>query len=332
MNACLPSAPPPRPRRHAQPGFTLVELLVVIAIIGVLVGLLLPAVQAAREAARRIQCTNNLKQVGLAMHSYHDTHRSLPLPDVGISYGSAPWLSSWALAILPQLEQSAAFDEFEPNTPNGVSDQANQDVIGMQLSVYSCPSTPRESLLRGIIEDQTAPTFNPNMVAGPGDYFIARSFRDPAFTPREVVGALFNGSGSVNWNQPGAKFSSITDGLSNTIFCFERSGFPDIRKRGDVSKDPSEYVYPYVVENHFNGWWASIQHDRIRSWTYDGTQYYGPCVINCTNDWGGAYSYHPGGMQVSMGDGSVRFLSESIDKGTFRGLVGKQEGQVLGEF
>lgn len=319
---------------HRRSAFTLVELLVVIAIIGVLVGLLLPAVQAAREAARRMQCSNNLKQVALAMHNYHDAHRSFPLPDVGLSFGSGPWINSWALAILPQLEQGAAWDEFDPNAPNGVSDQSNQDVIGMQLSMYSCPSTPRSGRLQGIIEDQNNATFNPNMVAGTGDYFIARTFRDPAFTPREAVGALFNStsSGGVDWNQPGAKFSGITDGLSNTILCFERSGFPDIRKRDKSPKDPSEYVYPYVVENHFNGWWASIQHDRIRSWTYDGLQYYGPCVINCTNDWGGAFSYHPGGMQVSLSDGSVRFLGETIDKGTFRGLVGKQDGQVLGEF
>jgi len=312
----------------------LIELLVVIAIIGVLVSLLLPAVQAAREAARRMQCANNLKQVGLAILTYHDVHSALPLPDVGVSYGAKPWINSWGMSILPQLEQGSAFNTFNLTAPNGISDQANQTVIGMHLSVFNCPSTPRNGKMQGIIEDQTAATFNPNMVAGTGDYFLARSFRDSTFTPQDTVGALFNPgpTGDVDWTRPGAQLTAITDGLSNTIFCFERSGFPSVRKRGYATKDPSEYVYPFVVENHFNGWWASTQHDRLRSWTYDGARYNGPCVINCTNDWGGAFAFHPGGMQVSLGDGSVRFLRETIDKGTFRALIGKADGHLIGEF
>lgn len=315
-------------------GFTLIELLVVIAIIAILIALLLPAVQQAREAARRSQCKNNLKQIGLAMHNYHDTYRMFPLPDVGFAYGGPRWVNSWGLSLLPQLDQAPAYNQFDQNAPNGVSDQANQDVISLQLPVFNCPSTPRSGPLQGIIEDQAAATFNPNLVAGSGDYFIARSFRDPTFTPSEIAGALFNGrsGGGVDWSQNGVRMAALTDGTSNTLVCFERSGFPNVVKRGNVPKDPSEYVYPYVVDNNSIGWWASYQHDRIRSWTYDGTQYYGGCVINCTNDWGGAYSYHVGGMHALLGDGSVRFLGENLDKGTFRALIGKADGEVVGEF
>ncbi|WP_040351935.1 DUF1559 domain-containing protein [Blastopirellula marina] len=309
-------------------GFTLVELLVVIAIIGVLISLLLPAVQQAREAARRMQCTNNLKQLGLAIHNYHDTHRSLPFPDMGVTYNSGHWVSSWGLAILPQMEQSAAYNLFDPTAANGVSDQANQVVVGTELTAFNCPSTPRGSgQIQGIIEDQSTTDLNNDFVAGTGDYFVARSFRDDTITPREIVGALFDGS-----YQSTVGFSAITDGLSNTMFFFERSNFPNVVKANGSPKDVSEYSYQQVVDTNFQGWWASTQHDRIRSWNFDGTIYYGPCVVNCTNDWGGAYSFHAGGMNASAGDGSVRFVSETVDKLTFRAFVGRNEGEVLGEF
>ncbi|WP_199193266.1 DUF1559 domain-containing protein [Blastopirellula marina] len=306
-------------------GFTLVELLVVIAIIGMLIALLLPAVQQAREAARRMQCTNNLKQLGLAVHNYHDTFNSLPYPDVGITYDTGTkWVNSWGLAILPMIEQGALWDQLDTTVANGVSDQANQDIVNVQLTAYVCPSTPRSGVVQGIIEqeDDTS-TFNTSMAAAPGDYFLPRSFRDNTMTPSEVTAAFFDGS----FSKP-VRFSSTTDGLSNTMFFFERANFPNIVVKGNRPKDSANYSYPSVVDTNFQGWWASTQHDRIRSWTYDGNQYYGPCVVNCTNDWGGAYSYHPGGMNASVGDGSVQFIPETVDKGAFRAFVGRDDGFV----
>ncbi|MES2792963.1 MAG: DUF1559 domain-containing protein [Planctomycetota bacterium] len=321
-------------RRNA---FTLIELLVVIAIIAVLIALLLPAVQQAREAARRSQCKNNLKQVGLAMHNYLDVYRTFPLPDVGITFAQTTpkrWVNSWTLAILPQLDQAPAYNRFNQNALNGVSDVTNQEVIAMSLPVFVCPTTPRGGKIQGIIENQTTTTVNTSLTAGLGDYFIARSFRDQtgAFTQDEIAGALFFGNATgVDFTRACTSLANLTDGASNTLICFERSGFPDIRKRGNIAKTTAELSNPSVVTTNFQGWWASTQHDRVRSWTYDGTLYNGPCAINCTNDWGGAFSYHAGGMQASFGDGAVRFLSENIDKGTFRALIGKDEGQIVGE-
>lgn len=315
---------PSRSRQRAA--FTIIELLVVIAIIGILAGLLLPAIQQAREAARAASCLNNMRQVALAVQVYHDAFRKYPLPDVWDDQGR--WISNWGLAILPQLEQGNVYLEFDKAAPNGVTDQKNQPVISREMPVYNCPSTPRPKVIRGIVEDQNTSTFNPDMQAGTGDYFIARSYVDPSFTPSAVIGALFNPNkkGDVDWSAVGTSMSSILDGASNTLLLFERSGHPNVVVRGRMPKDPSDYVYPWVIENNWEGWWASYQHDRIRSWTYDGKSYTGPCVVNCTNDWGGAFSYHPGGINTALCDGSVQFLAEGVDKAVFRSLVGKMDG------
>ncbi len=328
-------------QRSRFQGFTLIELLVVIAIIAVLIALLLPAVQQAREAARRSQCKNNLKQLGLAMHNYADTYSMFPIPDIGITFAKRDpihWDMSWGIALLPQIDQAPLFLKFNQNAPNGVSDAANQPIVSTPLAVYVCPTTPRSGPIQGIIEVQdpiASATVNPNFVAAPSDYMLPRSFQDSGFTPSEVFGAFCNRStaGGLDTTRAGGRLRDITDGLSNTLLLLERSGFPELRKKGGATKAPSESTYPDVVIKHYNGWWASTQNDRIRAWNAEGTTYgAGPCVVNCSNDWGGAYSFHTGGMQVLMADGAVRFLGENLDKRTFRALIGKDEGDVVGEF
>lgn len=327
-------------RRHKS-GFTLIELLVVIAIIAVLIALLLPAVQQAREAARRMQCKNNLKQLGLAMHNYADIYTMLPLPDIGITFAPRTpthWDMSWGISLLPQLDQMPLYNLFNQNAPNGVSDVANQPVVSTNLAVYVCPTTPRSGPIQGIIEVQdpiASATVNNNFVAGSGDYFLPRSFQDSAFTPSEIFGAFCypSATGTLDTKRGGARFQDITDGLSNTLLLLERAGLPNLKKAGNLNKAATDSTYPLVIQKHFNGWWASTQNDRVRAWNVEGTTYgAGPCVINCSNDWGGAYSFHTGGLQVLLADGSVHFLSQSLNKGTFRSLIGKDDGGVIGEY
>lgn len=323
-------------------GFTLIELLVVIAIIAVLIALLLPAVQQAREAARRAQCKNNLKQLALAMHNYADSYGMLPLPDIGITFAPRTpthWDMSWGISLLPQLDQGPLFNQLNQSAPNGVSDVANQPVISTNLPVFVCPTTPRSGQIQGIIEVQipiASAVVNPAFTAAAGDYLIPRSFQDSAFTPSEVFGAFCyaSGTGTLDQTRAGARFQDITDGLSNTILMVERAGFPTLLvSAGGVTKAPTSSTLPVVVQKHFSGWWASTQNDRVRAWNAQGTTYgSGPCVINCSNDWGGAYSFHTGGMHAPLADGSVRFLSANLDKATFRALIGKSDGVVVGEF
>lgn len=128
-------------RRSSRRAFTLVELLVVIAIIGILVGLLLPAVQAAREAARRMQCQNNLKQMGLALHNYHDTYNSFPGGTTinGPCCGT-PAQMTWAIAILPFIEQSSIYNQYDSRL--STADPANAFIQTINLTVQNCPSDP----------------------------------------------------------------------------------------------------------------------------------------------------------------------------------------------
>lgn len=328
--------------RSRRSGFTLIELLVVIAIIAVLIALLLPAVQQAREAARRTQCKNNLKQLGLAMHNYADIYGMFPSPDIGITFAvrtPTHWDMSWGISLLPQLDQAPLYNQFNKNAVNGVSDSTNQSVVSANLAAYVCPTTPRNGPIQGIIEVQdpiASATVNTNFTAAPGDYFIPRSFSDSSYAPQtEVFGAFCypTSAGGLDQNRSGGRFKDIVDGLSNTIFLIERAGFPALRKRGNLPKADADSTYPVVVTKHFNGWWASTQNDRIRAWNIEGTVYgSGPCVVNCSNDWGGAYSFHTGGMQVLIADGTVRFLSENMSKDTFRALIGKDEGVIVGEY
>ena len=175
-------------------GFTLVELLVVIAIIGILIALLLPAVQAAREAARRLQCTNNLKQIGLAMHGYHDGLRSFPIGSPRAADGF-----SWHAAILPFLEQKPLYDQL---APTGVIPPPTEGTAIMtQLNVYRCPSDSGEA-------------FNEHYKGYPTANYVGNGqmFGYPPNLPRMPLCV---------------RISQITDGLSNTFLMSERGLFKD---------------------------------------------------------------------------------------------------------
>jgi len=202
-------------RAPIRRGFTLIELLVVIAIIGVLIGLLLPAVQSAREAARRAQCSNNLKQLGLAVHSYHDRNQVLP----AYCYNDDNWAWSWAVAILPGMEQQPIFNAF--NFSLAPTDGANTSINSQKISIFLCPSDPQ--LERPAVANSPAYQWSPinysGNLGGPGAIKRGTGSIVPGstrFLPRGVQAPL--------------GFQSIYDGTSNTALFSEKllgvAGYP----------------------------------------------------------------------------------------------------------
>src|SRR6516164_2052687 len=220
----------PRIARHAA--FTLIELLVVIAIIGVLIALLLPAVQKVREAANRMSCANNLKQLGLAMHNYHDTQKTFPPAYVnkGGSYQNSGYkfTHGWAPFLLPYIEQQALYNLYRWDFPLFAPE--NQPVVSHQLPIFQCPSAPEQNRY------QTITAFAAFGTRGAcGDYTIALGV-DPLLAQLGWVAPVGDCRGALT-NTPtpplslspmptGTSFADITDGTSNTILLAEDSGRP----------------------------------------------------------------------------------------------------------
>lgn len=277
--------------RRIKRGFTLVELLVVIAIIGVLVALLLPAVQAAREAARRMSCGNNMKQMGLALHNYHDTHNRFPLDRVGKPR------HGWCALVLPFLEQTNLQNSY--NFSHDYWDRENEVATQQIVKVFSCPSTPNGPVL---IPNNTNATINdignPPTESRSGDYQALVGYIDNVqYSPSSDSGMLHTNKG---------RMADVTDGLSNTACISELAGRPDYWAGGKKQPDTSKPAW-------FNEWgaWAAPQRIFYSGFTHDGLTRYGPCAINCSN-LEGIYSFHPGGAYVLMGDGSAQFMSKTV--------------------
>lgn len=302
-----------------QSGFTLVELLVVIAIIGILVGLLLPAVQAAREAARRMQCSNNLKQLGLALHNYESTHRRFPIgfadnfansDSRARPGGDGGW--SWAAMILPYIEQGALHQtldfRFSPYGPAGTSDPAgnNHRASGTVIPGFRCPSDIAPSTT----------TINVNAVAG--HEAIAVTSYAGLFGPfdgdiHEVSGGRVipspRSKGLFTVNE-GRGLGQVTDGTSNTLAIGEVSWRP-LNANGNGS------IRQYVLGNVLTSGLVNSDNITVSSngifLHLRATRY----KINGPADGGfkhrAFHSYHTGGANFVLADGSVQFLSENID-------------------
>lgn len=299
-------------------GFTLVELLVVIAIIGILIALLLPAVQAAREAARRSQCTNNLKQIGLAMHNYHDTFKKFPY-----GYIESPTTlhkrTCWMPEIWPYIEQSPLYDMYMVDTNLWVMD-VDPAVRDAQIAAFQCPSDG----------EQPAKGGSGGLRAGAdgfqGSYVVCTGDGIMYYGTRDLRGIFYRRSQT--------NFAAIIDGSSNTLLASESI------VRG---------------KNNTGGWggaggyWGGAPHggygfttleppnsplpDRVYS-CKSTTWPQAPCTSTAGTDdhRNFARSYHPGGANFVLADGSVRFISETINLTTYRGLGTRREGETLGEF
>ncbi len=356
--------------RHRR-GFTLIELLVVIAIIAILIALLLPAVQQAREAARRTQCKNNMKQLGLAFHNYHDVYGTFPRSIVGGTVLTGLKMTScmsWRAAILPYIDQGNVYTQIDPNT--SPFDGVNDDVYVTPIPSFTCPSTPDTQNL----VEYTIPAGTDLDASGPIppmaeswtikssriDYESANGVNDTisniAYNPNPPWNSSTpntggSRAGAIGWqfavidlpsasDEPApSKISSIIDGTSNTILIGELASrnklyyLRDLKTTSD--SDPAIAFDAQIQEWTGGGEWNTwLSENWIGGSALDGSPGTdgGPCAINCSNRRSGYYSWHTGGVHISLCDGSSRFMSENIAAITFASLITAAKGEPSSDF
>lgn len=352
-------------------GFTLIELLVVIAIIAVLIALLLPAVQQAREAARRTQCKNNLKQLGLALHNFHDTYNRFPQgcsPDYNGQSGNccvtdpgqalsaqASWGSSWKVHVLPYVDQTTIYTKWQFQSSSGYTNGNNiPNINGLTIAAFRCPSS-------SVQERYT------NMANGSGWNEMFTSYTGTSGSVATNIGTALNGTGgftqNVDWSSGGGgyvsgngtlfpnsrtNFRDMTDGSSNTFVVHEESDH--LRDANNAQITGS---WGPITSQGPHGWAMGANGDIRTPPNYqnggDNREFNCSTVrwninhrglgnngSNGTHDNTGANipisSQHVGGAHVLMGDGTVRFLSQNIDGVTLVRLAAKADGGVIGEF
>jgi prepilin-type N-terminal cleavage/methylation domain-containing protein len=319
-------------------GFTLIELLVVIAIIAILISLLLPAVQQAREAARRSQCKNNLKQIGLALHNYHDTHSVFPPGAIAVRYtgvavapsDAEPGRTSvaggwaWSTFILPFLEQAPLYQSLNPNGNNFplAPNQFSRTV----LSVYQCPTEASPQI-------HFATPMGGN---GSNDGHARSSYPAVAGSGAnaDYANKTSQNTRGILWYNSKSSLRDVTDGTSNTMIVAERfwDGGDSEKRRGCVWIGKAPGSNPGDVGNKYSN---LIRVDNSPSWLINGTN------NNAAASMHGGVSQVPAGgssqkggygIQVLNGDGSVRLLSENLHGPTWQALGQMADGEVLGEF
>jgi prepilin-type N-terminal cleavage/methylation domain-containing protein/prepilin-type processing-associated H-X9-DG protein len=329
-------------------GFTLIELLVVIAIIAILIGLLLPAVQKVREAAARMKCQNNLKQIGLALHNYHDANLRFP---PGASADKAPWKtsgsdqnwgSSWMVHLLAYIEQTAVMSRWQFSGQSGWQNANNNTIIkGLTIGVYRCPST-------------TLPDFNPYSVTlppsgGTGIMYtcytaVSGSATDPGVlsygSNRVSTQGIMYGNSMVTMNQ-------ISDGTSNTILVGEQSNhlrdannqivlggrFGGASGVAVTSAGPDGWIQGCVINVPTGNVGNTDVVYNVATIRYQINQIgFTTASPGCTDNVGNNIplsSMHTGGCNILWGDGSVRFLTNSTPLATLSAMATRANGEVV---
>lgn len=297
--------------KSSRGAFTLVELLVVIAIIGILIALLLPAVQAAREAARRSACTNNLKQIGIALHNYHDTFGHLPPSEVHTAAflrgDNDDWGNStgtWVTLIMPYIEQQNAYEELDLNQRWDYGN--NKNVIKRKYETYICPSNP-------ISDKNSGNNFDSHII----HYFAVWGGADPPggrarqqwdlgnSSNATWKGAMYYRTRANNGGFKGTKFAEITDGQSNTLVVAEVRGYTP----------QSASQIQTIVDGRGMRWEISTgTHLPINGANCGGCRWENPA------------SFHPAGINALAGDASTHFIPQTIDATVFRQLGAMADG------
>jgi len=309
------------PLRTRPRAFTLLELLVVIGIIAVLIGLLLSAVQKVREAASRIKCQNNLKQIGLACHNYESVYGTFPPgavgPQPGVAGTSGLMEHGVACPLLPYLEHDALFKKYHWEV--SWFDPPNQEVVNTKLPGWQCPSAEPDRIVNGMLPTIPPPPEKPfNGTAVCWDYAGIRGI-DPGLVNSGLDGPASSYDGILQINRT-TRIADITDGTSNTILMAECAGRPTLWHAGKAVQD--KYLS--------GGAWASRGLMWGRGSNWEGTEFFGRCAINCTND-REVYSFHTGGANAVFADGSVHFLKANLNIRVLARLVTRAGGEVVSD-
>ena len=349
-------------RSVSRLGFTLVELLVVIAIIGILIALLLPAVQAAREAARRSQCTNNLKQIGLALHNYNSSFNKFPpgyiakIPNNITSSETGCW--AWGTFVLPFLEQGSVYDALDPRGPRSpdvvAATPAGLAALQTPLDVFRCPSDTGPPLnnydntcpgheMTGAYYSRFITDGSAKIPIATSNYVMCANAGDsttPAVFPSQYGPAL-----GIGFQNSSIRFRDITDGTSNTFAVGERAWRFHNNLLAGAGTIYAISASPLVNIDQGGSWNIKAAGTNVLGLTYDGPNW----SRNNRQHQGRAFnSPHPGGLQFVLCDGAVRFISETIEqrKGTvslppypedivthlYGRLACRNDGKVVGEF
>lgn len=349
-------------------GFTLIELLVVIAIIATLVAILLPAVQQAREAARRSSCSNNLKQIGLALHNYLDAYQMFPAQRATAPTGYLPSgiYHGWGVKILPFLEQGSLYDQFNFNLPyyqSPADTPASNNLTACQakLSVFRCSSAiERDSFPSqtptGVVTEAaftTSPTTTTDPDATPvrkiasSDYisfYSGGGYPVPFLNDDDQIAA---GTGLEFALQKYRRIAEVTDGLTNALLICESAGRPLHYIKGRQQPGPSalgsgvaSVTAAYADRKYTQPVWGDWGSGPCNAFAFfDGSGVEGrvalgttaQCAVNCNNV-AGIYAFHSGGAMNLFGDGGVRFLSSSVSSRIVSRLLLVNDGNVLGEY
>lgn len=340
--------------RRSKKGFTLIELLVVIAIIAILIALLLPAVQQAREAARRTQCKNHLKQWGLALHNYHDVHNQFAISGIN-NWGTTSKGSALA-QLLPFIEQAPLYTAIDfsgripfthpnlgwwnvPNSTLGMNPNGfTQKWISAKISILHCPST-QSPKTESWDWDMTTSSYAPSMGAQRMDAHNGCGAYSPG-SPEQLGNhsGYFNDGPAGHGNSQNAQqisgpfgrlgfaanFGQIPDGTSNTILMGEVLSTLECTDHGHYGA--------FTMNNQWFATTAPINYKTCQS----GHGYIrAPGVCGDTNSWPTARGFksdHTGGAQFVLCDGSARFISDNVDYATYQRLGSRRDGQVVGDY